>query len=149
VGADLMYVFMSMNGLTHWNDQKYKPEDQIRADYPKVYEEIQAGEFPPEVLTELKTILNKIGTHPIIVRSSSQLEDNFGTSDAGKYDSHFCPNQGTPEENLKALANAIARTYASTFKPDALLYRRSRGLQDYDERMSILIQTVQGEQCGR
>jgi hypothetical protein len=149
LGSDLMYVFMVMNGLMHWNDQKYKSEDQIRADYPQVYEEIQAGEFPPEVLTELKVILNKIGPHPIIVRSSSQLEDNFGTSFAGKYDSHFCPNQGTPEENLKALTNAIARTYASTFKPDALLYRRSRGLQDYDERMSILIQTVQGEQCGR
>ncbi len=149
LGSDLMYVFMAMNGLMHWSDQKYKPEDEIRNDYPRVYEEIRAGEFPPEVLIELKTILNKIGPHPIIVRSSSQLEDNFGTSFAGKYDSHFCPNQGTPEENLKNLTNAIARTYASIFKPDALLYRRSKGLQDYDERMSILIQPVQGEQWGR
>jgi len=148
IGSDLMYVFMAMNGLMHWSDQKYKPEDQIHNEYLQVYEEIQAGEFPPEVLIELKSILNKIGAHPLIVRSSSQLEDNFGTSFAGKYNSYFCPNQGTPEENLKALTRAIARTYASTFKPDALLYRRSKGLQDYDERMSILIQTVQGEKWG-
>jgi hypothetical protein len=35
------------------------------------------------------------------------------------------------------------------FNPDALLYRRSKGLQDYDERMAILLQVVQGEQFGR
>ncbi len=149
LGSDLMYIFMAMNGLTHWNDQKYKPEDQIRAEYPQICAEFQAGEFPPEVSVELKVILDQIGPHPLIVRSSSQLEDNFGTSFAGKYDSNFCPNQGTSEENLRAVVNAIARTYASTFKPDALLYRRSKGLQDYDERMSILIQVVQGERWGR
>jgi hypothetical protein len=149
LGSDLMYIFMSMNGLMHWNDQKYKPEDQIRAEYPQIMEEFLAGEFPPEILVELQALLERIGPHSIIVRSSSQLEDNLGTSFAGKYDSHFCPNQGAPEENLKALTRAIASTFASTFKPDALLYRRSKGLQDYDERMAVLIQPVQGEKLGR
>jgi hypothetical protein len=73
------------------------------------------------------------------------LEDNFGTSFAGKYQSFFCPNQGSPEANLEALTRAIALTFASTLNPDALLYRRSKGLQDYDERMAVLIQPVQGE----
>jgi hypothetical protein len=149
LGSDLMYIFMSMNGLMHWNDQKYKPEDQIRAEYPRIKEEFIAGKFPPEILLELCSLLKQIGPYPIIVRSSSQLEDNLGTSFAGKYDSHFCPNQGTADENLHALTRAIASTYASTFKPDALLYRRSRGLQDYDERMAVLIQAVQGEKVGR
>ncbi len=149
LGSDLMYIFMSMNGLMHWSDQKYKSADQIHADYPIVREEFIGGEFPPEIFIELRSMLDQIGPHPIIVRSSSQLEDNLGTSFAGKYDSYFCPNQGSPEENLKALTRAIASTYASTFKPDALLYRRSRGLQDYDERMSVLIQSVQGEEMGR
>ncbi len=149
LGSDLMYIFMAMNGLMHWNDQKYKSEQQIHAEYPQIQNEFQAGEFPPEILIELRALLEKIGLNPLIVRSSSQLEDSFGTSFPGKYDSHFCANQGTPGENLRALTNAIARTYASTFKPDALLYRRSHGLQDYDERMSVLIQVVQGEQYGR
>ena len=48
--------------------------------------------------------------------------------------------------HVKALLNAIARVYASTINPDALLYRRSKGLQDYDERMAILIMVVEGEQ---
>ena len=99
-------------------------------------------------MAELRGILAKIDGKPLIVRSSSQLEDNFGTSFAGKYDSFFCPNQGTPEENIGELTTAIARTYASTLKPEALLYRRSKGLQDYDERMAILIQVVQGEAFG-
>lgn len=148
LGSDLIYIFMAMNGLMHWNDQKYKPEDSIRAEYAQIREEFQVGEFPPEVLMELRGILEGIGPKPLIVRSSSQLEDNFGTVFAGKYDSFFCPNQGSPEENLGALTNAIARTYASTLKPEALLYRRSKNLQDYDERMAILLQVVQGEQFG-
>jgi hypothetical protein len=149
IGSDVMYIYMAMNGLMYWNDQKYKPERQIRDEYPLIKQQFQAGRFPPEVLIELKGLLERVGNTPIIVRSSSQLEDNLGTSFAGKYDSYFCPNQGSPQENLFALTQAIARTYASTLKPEALLYRRSKNLQDYDERMAILIQTVQGEQFGR
>lgn len=149
LGSDVMYVFMAMNGLMHWNDQKYKSEERIRAEYPRVREEFQTGGFPPEVLSALQAVLEQIGPKPVIVRSSSQLEDNFGTAFAGKYDSHFCPYHRLPQENLRALTHAVARTYASTFKPEALLYRRSKGLQDYDERMAILIQVVQGDQFGR
>ena len=149
MGSELIYIFMSMNGLMYWNDQKYKPEDQIWEEYPLIQEEFQTGNFPPEILEELKHLLANIGSRPLIVSSSSQLEDNFGTSFAGKYDSFFCPNQGSPQENLDALTNAIARTYASTLKPEALLYRRSKGLQDYDERMAVLIQVVEGEQFGK
>jgi hypothetical protein len=149
LGSDVMYIFMAMNGLIYWNDQKYKPEGQIWNEYPQIQREFLAGKFPPEILAELKDLLAAIGNKPLIVRSSSQLEDNFSTAFAGKYDSHFCPNQGTPEENLRALTQAIAGTYASTLKPEALLYRRSKGLQDYDERMAILIQLVQGEQYGQ
>jgi hypothetical protein len=81
----------------------------------------------------------------LIVRSSSLLEDNFGTSFAGKYDSIFLPNQGTLEENLKQLVKAMGSIYASTLNPHALMYRRSMDLLDYDERMALLIQVVEGE----
>jgi hypothetical protein len=149
IGSNVLYLFLAMNGLLHWNDEKYKPEDEIRVDYAQVQEQFAKGDFPPEILEELRTILAKIGNQPLIVRSSSQLEDNFGTSFAGKYESFFCPNQGTLRENLENLMQAIKCTYASTLKPDALLYRRQKGLQDYDERMAVLIQIVQGEKFGR
>ena len=149
LGADVTYRFMSLNGLSHWGDQKYKTEDQIRAEYPEIRKDFQAGEFPPDVLERLGELLDSISPQPLIVRSSSLLEDNFGTSFAGKYESYFCPNQGSKKENLLDLTQAIQKIYASIFNPDALLYRRARGLQDYDERMAILIQVVQGERFGK
>jgi hypothetical protein len=149
LGADVTYIFMALNGLMPWNDQKYKLEDQIYADYPHIQEEFLSGEFPEDILERFRTLLEQVGEKPLIVRSSSLLEDNFGTSFAGKYESYFCPNQGPMEQNLKDLTSAIIRIYASMLNPDALLYRRSKGLQDYDERMAILIQVVQGEPYGR
>jgi hypothetical protein len=149
LGADVTYQFMALNGLMHWNDQKYKNEEQIRQEYPQIQGDFLAGEFPPDTFEALYNLLERAGSQPLIVRSSSLLEDNFGTSFAGKYESLFCPNQGTPEENLLNLTQAIQRIYASIFNPDALTYRRSKGLQDYDERMAILIQMVKGEHFGR
>ena len=149
LGSDLMYTFMSMNNLVHWNDQKYKPEDQMRAEYPQIENDYVAGRFPQDILDKLLGLLAGVGSQPLIVRSSSLLEDNFGTSFAGKYESYFCPNQGSLTENLSALTRGIAQIYATTLNPNALLYRRSRGLQDYDERMAVLIQVVQGEHSGK
>jgi hypothetical protein len=149
IGADLTYTFMSLNGLMHWGDQKYKPEEQIRSQFPLLQEDFLAGQFPDDVLDKFRALLEAVGNQPLIVRSSSLLEDNFGTSFAGKYESHFCPNQGAPEQNLKDLTQAIIRIYASILNPDALLYRRAKGLQDYDERMAVMIQIVRGEQYGR
>ena len=36
----------------------------------------------------------------------------------------------------------LKRVYASTLNPTALLYRRSKGLLDYDERMATLVKKV-------
>jgi len=149
IGSNEQYSFISMNHLERWNDQKYKTEEQMREDYPKIVDDFLKGDFPNDILDKLEVVLQQIGTAPLIVRSSSLLEDSFGTSFAGKYDSFFLANQGTPEENLHALTQAIARVWASTLNPNALLYRRKKGLQDYDERMAILIMKVEGERVGK
>lgn len=149
LASDVFYTFMAANGLIHWADQKYKPETQMRAEYPLILEDFIKGKFPPDILDRLRAIVDEFKGQPFIARSSSLLEDNFGTSFAGKYDSFFCPNQGTPEENLADVANAIARIYASALNPNALIYRHHKGLVDYDERVAVLLQPVQGEQYGR
>ncbi len=149
IGSDVFYTFMAINNLVHWNDQKYKSEAEMRADYPQILQDFDASEFPLDFLGDLSSLLERIGRKPVIVRSSSLLEDNFGTSFAGKYESVFCPNQGTQAANLRALTRAIIRVYGSTLNPNALLYRRSKGLQDYDERMAILIQVVEGDTFGK
>ena len=149
LASDMFYAYMAANGLVHWSDQKYKPEDSMRSEFPKIVQDFVNGRFPEDILLQLVSILEEAGKHPLIVRSSSLLEDNFGTSFAGKYDSFFCPNQGTPQENLQALTEAIARVYASCMNPNALLYRHQKGLVDYDERIAVLIQLVEGERFGR
>jgi len=145
IGADVFYDFHAINGLEEFINQKYKTQEEIEADYPHIQEACADGRFPEEVVRGLRELLTEVGDVPLIVRSSSLLEDNFGFSFAGKYDSFFCPNQGTLEENLAALTDAIAHVYASVLSPDALLYRQQVGLVDYDERMGILIQKVQGQ----
>jgi hypothetical protein len=149
LGSDVFYTFMALNNLVHWNDQKYKSEDEMREQYPAIVRDFEAGQFPPDILDHLRSLLLTVGNKPLIVRSSSLLEDNFGTSFAGKYESVFCPNQGSSSQNLRDLTRALIRVYVSTLNPGALLYRRSKRLQDYDERMAILIQVVEGDTYGQ
>ncbi|MCO5195041.1 MAG: PEP/pyruvate-binding domain-containing protein [Anaerolineae bacterium] len=146
LGTDVMYDFRRHNDLDFIMNQKYKPLEEVRSDYPVVIAAHLSAEFPEGIRDQLRLVLEKMGNRPVIVRSSSLLEDNFGSAFAGKYDSYFCPNQGTPKENLQALEEAIKRVYASTLSADALLYRQQHGLIDYDERMAILIQEVRGHQ---
>jgi hypothetical protein len=149
LGADVFYQFTQMNSLFIYMNQKYKNEEVIRSEYPQIREEFGTGRFPKEIAEGLRVILDDAGSNPLIVRSSSLLEDSFGTSFAGKYESVFCPNQGTPDENLSDLQAAIRKVYASVYSPDVLLYRRQKGLTDYDERMAVLIQELQGRRSGR
>ncbi|MGA2504509.1 MAG: PEP/pyruvate-binding domain-containing protein [Anaerolineales bacterium] len=149
LASDAYYTFMSANHLIHWSDQKYKSEARMREEYPRIVRDFVKGSFPEDIVERLQMILEEAGRHPLIVRSSSLLEDSFGTSFAGKYDSYFCPNQGNPTENLRALTEAIARVYASCVNPNALLYRHQKGLVDYDERIAVLIQFVEGQRYGR
>lgn len=149
IGSEVIYDFRLMNNLEWVMNQKYKTLDEIRVEYPGIVEAHLRGAFSSDVVEQLQVVLDKMGDDPIIVRSSSLLEDNFGFAFAGKYQSYFCANQGTRDENLTALLNAIKRVYASTVNPDAILYRQHHRLLDYDERMAILIQRVQGERHGR
>jgi len=142
LGADVFYEFKTFNKLEH--NQKYKPLEQIRDEYPNVQTANENARFPDHLNERLRDLLRELGHTPIIVRSSSLLEDNFGTSFVGKYDSYFCPNQGTLDENFRELSSAIRRIYASVYSPDVIIYRNRMGLLDYDERMAILIQEVQG-----
>jgi hypothetical protein len=107
-------------------------------------EEFRNAEFPSRIVESLRGVLDRVGSHPLIVRSSSLLEDRFGSAFAGKYRSLFLPNQGEPETRLRELLGAIAEVYASTLHPDPISYRRKHHLLDYDENMAVLIQKVVG-----
>lgn len=149
MGTEVIYDFYLLNNLADVMNQKYRSLEEMLQEYPEIVEAHLEGDFPEDILDELDAFLVKMGSNPIIVRSSSLLEDNFGTAFAGKYDSYFCPNQGTHEENFEELLDAIRRVFACTLNPNALEYRSRHGMTDYDERMGVLLQKVEGERNGR
>ncbi|MCB0003382.1 MAG: hypothetical protein KDH86_12630 [Anaerolineae bacterium] len=124
VGSDVFYEFLDINDLLPEINQKYKTPEQMIEDYASLPQRFAQGVFPERVVQQLMQLLAAVGDAPLIVRSSSLLEDNVNTSFAGKYDSIFSCNQGTPEENLSALLWSISQVYVSALNPDALLYRR-------------------------
>ncbi|UCC98933.1 MAG: hypothetical protein JSW66_03415, partial [Phycisphaerales bacterium] len=109
---------------------------------------ILQGNFPEYIVARFSDMLDYFGQSPIIVRSSSLLEDNFGNSFSGKYESVFCPNQGTQQERLEEFLNAVRFIYASSMSEDALRYRAERGVLERDEQMALLVQRVSGRPYG-
>ena len=143
VGSDVFYAYIVDNGF--WDLRiKQRTEEGFFALADKFREEIMAGKFPAAIEAEFRRILDYYGNDPIIVRSSSILEDGFGNAFAGKYDSVFCGSIGTPEERLAEFEEAVKTVYASTMSLSALDYRKRRGLDRRDEQMAILVQRVSG-----
>lgn len=146
--SDVIEDFIAFNGLGEYQNQKYKTPDEINKEYRLIRSVFRNADFPAGIVDQLRNMLVKIGDHPVIVRSSSLLEDRFGTAFSGKYASLFVANQGPLEDRLSALLGAIAEVYASALGPDPLLYRREHDLQDYEEDMAVLIQKVVGQRFG-
>ncbi len=143
IGSDVFYTYIVLNGCWDAKQRQHSSETLFDGiDYAR--ERILNGEFPEFILQQFVEMFDSFGQSPIIVRSSSLLEDNFGNAFSGKYESVFCANQGTRDERFKAFLNAVRRVYASTMSKEALLYRDRRGLLNRDEQMALLVQRVSG-----
>ncbi|KPL07766.1 pyruvate phosphate dikinase [bacterium SM23_57] len=148
ISSDSIFSFMGYNDLDGVVERKYLNISQVRQEYPYVVHIFKNSPFTPEIVKELSLILDEFNEVPLIVRSSSLLEDQAGMSFAGKYKSLFIPNQGSKEKRLNNLQDAIAEVYASMFGPDPIEYRLEHGLIDHHEEMGILIQEVVGTKVG-
>ncbi len=149
ITSDGLFEFVRYNSLEDTQSFKYSSAEEVRQGYPYIEQIFKHSFFTPEVLNGLKVALDDLGDWPLIVRSSSLLEDNEGSAFSGKYRSLFLPNTGSKEERLSALTDAIAEVYASVFGPDPIQYRKERGLVDFIEEMGILIQRVVGTRMGK
>lgn len=143
VGSDVFYTFLVRNGIW-WLRQRQRNPATFMDGAEEARRRILTGQFPDSILRQFDRMLDYFGQSPFIVRSSSLLEDNFGNSFAGKYDSIFCVNQGPRERRLENLLAAIRAIYASAMSERALEYRARRKLLDQDEQMSLLIMRVSG-----
>ena len=143
IGSDVFYAYIVDNGF--WDLRiRQRTEEGFFALANEFREKIMEGKFPAAIEAEFLRILDYYGSDPVIVRSSSILEDGFGNAFAGKYESVFCGSAGSPEERLAQFENAVRIVYASTMSLSALDYRKRRGLDKRDEQMAILVQRVSG-----
>jgi pyruvate, water dikinase len=148
ISSDGLLDFIRFNNLEDVYDQKYVETTQVRQEYPHIVQVFKSSRFSTEIMDGLSVALDDLEGSPLIVRSSSLLEDRFGAAFSGKYKSLFLANQGTKQERLEALLDAITEVYASTFGPDPIEYRAERGLTDVYEEMGIMIQEVVGTRVG-
>jgi predicted nucleotidyltransferase len=148
IPSDGILDFIHYNNLEDVFNQKYLDVDNVREEYPRLVQVFKNSYFSPEIMKGLSIVLDDLGNRPIIVRSSSLLEDSITAAFSGKYKSLFLANRGTKKERLSELMDAIAEVYASTFGPDPIEYRAEKGLLDFHEEMGIMIQEVVGTKVG-
>jgi Pyruvate phosphate dikinase, AMP/ATP-binding domain len=143
VGSDVFYTYLVENDC--W---KLRVEQKTKEGYFRAAAELRGkllkGRFPDQIREQFQEMIEYFGQSPIIVRSSSLLEDAFGNAFAGKYESVFCVNQGSPEQRYAEFEKAVRRVYASTMSESALTYRLHHGLHQQDEQMALLVQRVSG-----
>ena len=120
IASDGLQSFAEHNQLEDVYNRKYLEIEQVRREYPHIVQVFKNSSFAPEILQGLSAALDDLEGRPLIVRSSSLLEDRMGSAFSGKYKSLFLANVGTKAERLNALTDAIAEVYASLFAPDPI-----------------------------
>jgi hypothetical protein len=147
IGSDIFHSYVVQNGL--WKlRMEQKTKDGYFTKAGELSQRLLKGKFSSEIREQFQELIEYFGQSPIIVRSSSLLEDSFGNAFAGKYESLFLVNQGSPEERYEKFEEAVRIIYASTMSEDALEYRLQRGLDQLDEQMALLVQRVSGSHHG-
>lgn len=142
LGSDAFYTYLMYNSL--WDDYKSYSTEPDGAKSRKLHRMIINGEMPPELNERLEDLVDYYGHFPIIVRSSSLLEDSFDSSFAGKYESCFCILSGDDSQMLVQLGNVVKSVYASMFNREVDSYRKVSKLRARADIMSVIIQRVSG-----
>lgn len=148
IGSDVFYTYIVSNDCWRLRIRQRTEEGYFGA-AEELKKNLLSGNFPAKIREQFLNLIEYFGQNPFIVRSSSFLEDGFGNAFAGKYESVFCVNQGSPQERLEEFEQAVRTVYASTMDYSALEYRRLRGLEKKDEQMAVLVQRVSGARYDR
>ena len=148
--SEMFSDFIDYNNFHYFHSQKYKNRDELQKDFDVISETIMNAEMPPSQIKMIRGFLEKVGDDaPLILRSSTLLEDNMGYSFSGKYDSIFISNQGKMKDRIEEFVCAFKKVHISTFALDPIIYRQDHDLLDFDERMNVLVQKVVGTKHGK
>lgn len=122
-------------------------ETLLANDDPDMLEQAFLSAPVPPVITEALTKFLKEMTDPVVVRSSSRLEDSLKHSFAGKYLSTFLSNsESSLAYRVTKVEREIKKIYARTYFPKAQSYRAKHNLGDDD--MGIIVIRMSGRWHG-
>ncbi len=130
-------------------DSFVKQNNLLELDFSALSDERIASHFisaslPATIIGDLRAFIRKT-RKPLIVRSSSLLEDSMLQPFAGIYTSMLLPNESWETDlRFREVCNAIKYVYASTFFEKARTYIQSKGKTISDEKMAVLLQEVAG-----
>lgn len=139
VSTEVFEDFLHSNGL----DDLYDEED-----WKNVQSRFETATFSDALKSDLERILldfEIIGNPPLVIRSSSLMEDSVDLAFAGKYDSFFSANIRDMEWRMAKLKECLRAVWVSTFNPSARKYRTKHGKQHRDESMAVIVQSMIGK----
>lgn len=136
LGSDIFDDFMNRNNLT---DFALNETSDIR-----IINEFLKSNLPPEILGELRTIIEHVKV-PLAIRSSSIMEDALHTPFAGIYGTKMIPNnQPSYDTRFNKLIEAIKYIFASTYFNSSKDYFKATSHRIEDEKMAVIIQEIVG-----
>jgi len=137
VCTDVFDAFMERNHLLETALSEI-PDDRLAHAFQK-------ADLPFEILGDLRALIDDVHM-PLVIRSSSLLEDSRREPFAGIYATKMIPNNRyDPDARFNQLVEAIKLVYASTYFRSAKDYRKALGHGDEDEKMALIIQEVVGK----
>lgn len=137
LSTDVFDSFINQNKLDHL-DFSHLSDERIASKF-------EAASLPATIIGDLRSFIKKT-KKPLIVRSSSLLEDSLLQPFAGIYASMLLPNESWGTDlRFQDISNAVKYVYASTYFERARTYIKSTSKNITDEKMAVLIQEVVGE----
>jgi hypothetical protein len=137
LSTDVFDSFIEHNNLSKIDISKMSDE--------RIAAKFMTADLPATIIGDLRTFI-KNSRKPIIVRSSSLLEDSLLQPFAGIYASMLFPNESWETElRFKEICNSIKYVFSSTYFEKARTYIKSTSKKINDEKMAVLIQEVVGD----
>ncbi|MDR1783360.1 MAG: phosphoenolpyruvate synthase [Dysgonamonadaceae bacterium] len=134
--TDVFDEFMETNNLYDIALQPL-PDEEILAAF-------LAARLPERLIPDMYAFFEVIKT-PIVVRSSSLLEDSHYQPFAGIYNTYMVPKTNDNTEMLQKIGNAIKGVYASVFYKDSKAYMTATQNLIDQEKMAIVLQEMVGQ----
>ncbi|KYK23492.1 hypothetical protein AYK21_06515 [Thermoplasmatales archaeon SG8-52-2] len=140
ISTDEFDKFISENKL-----QKFK-KNKLNLSNAKIAEEFLEGKLSEDLQKKLLIILKNM-KKPLVVRSSSLLEDSQNYPFAGMYSTYMLPNNDKDDKiRLEQLCQGVKLVYASVFYNDARAYIESTSAKIEEEKMAVIIQELIGDE---